>query len=189
MKPLSMQRRLLQALQSILRSDLEEAFFQLAPVVDATAKRHYPAIRQQERFVRWLDEQQLDMFRIATHGHQLISGGFGKPGSQAIERIAQAFYKARCAAIHDPDELSDIVVFVIESSFGYREGRFIINRGMLIAFALLVLSDPVNRASLSLEQLKGKWFQYGAVRIDLARCVDNRAWLVAMFQIPDPARP
>lgn len=187
MKSSGLQKRVLQALQCIINKDLEEAFFHLAPAIDASAKRHYPSVGQRERYTKWLDAHQVEMFTIATHGRLVVHGGFGNPDTKGIERVASALYKARCAATHDPDELDELVTFIHEEKYGFLHGRFIITQGMLIAFTLLVLSDPKNKASFNIAEFKKTWLQYGDRRLTLIAYVGKREELLKVFERKNPA--
>ena len=156
-----LQKRVLRALQCAIDKDLEECFFHLAPAIDITSRRHFPLVSgQRDRFIRWIDLHQADMFRIATLGHFVLHGGFGRPGSEAVERIANALYKARNAATHNPDELEDLILFSGKEEYGFIEGRFIITQGMLIALTLLVFSDPTNKSSFNPNHIRNTWVNW-----------------------------
>lgn len=178
------QKRVLKGLRCLIDRDLEEAFLHLATAIDATSKKHYPRLGQKERYCQYLHKHQEDMFRIATLGSLVITGGFGHPVTKEIVRIADAIYKVRCASVHDPEELPAVVSFVHEGKFGFdEEQRFIINAGMLIAFALLLLTDPVNSANLNKQELaRFGWIQHGPVSIDLTACIGGRTRLMRIYR-------
>lgn len=178
------QKRVLKGLRCIIDGDLEEAFLQLATAIDATSKRHYPTVSQKKRYCDYLHKHQVDMFLIATQGVVVITGGFGHPVTKEVIRIADAIYAVRCASIHDPEELTSIVSFVNEGKFGFdKEGRFLINAGMLISLALLILTDPANRTSLDRSGLKKfGGIKHGKVIIDLTACIGGRARLLAVYR-------
>lgn len=179
------QKRALKALRCIINGDLEDAFFNLSTAIDATSKRHYPgAGSQKQRYCDYLHTLQKDMFLIATSGVVVHLDGFCHPETKAMTRIADEIYKVRCQSIHDPEEQLMSVSFVKNGGFGFdKEGRFMINAGMLIALTLLVLTDPANRVSLDKHELnRFGGIQHGTVRIDLSACIGGRARLMAVYK-------
>jgi len=181
---MGIQDRILRSLKALIENDLENSFLFLATVIDATSKRHFPSLKQKERYIKYLHEHQEDMFFIATQGIHVKLAGFGHPVSKEIVQIAKAVYQVRNASVHDPEELALKVVFIEQGTYGFdSKQRFIINKGMLIAFALLLLTDSVNIGHLTKPELLNFGpIQHGDVLIDLTMCIGGRTAMMATYR-------
>ena len=125
---------------------LEDALFQLASVIDATSKSHYPGEKSSKRrFVDYLDSQASELFRIATSGMVTMHNCRFADRNGSASSLGEIVYGIRCSSYHDPEEVNQLILWGNETEFGGRGGRFIINKRFLMALFLILLSDPVNR--------------------------------------------
>lgn len=125
---------------------LEDALFQMASVIDATSKYHYPDENSSKRrFIAYLDSVMTDVFRIATSGKlTLVDCTF--MGTDGIQHsFGEIVYGIRCSSYHDPDEVEDIIHWGEENSFGVKDGRFVVNQQLLMALFLMLISDDANK--------------------------------------------
>jgi len=187
---LVIQKRTLKCIRAIIQGDLEDAFFNIATAVDATAKKHYQGSGgNKSRYCDYLTDVQHELFYIGSLGAINVDLSsrvyFGNPLSKEILALSDAIYRARCTSSHDADEQAIELSFTKENRWGFLpDGRFLIGSGMIMALALLVLSDPVNMPRLDRSALR----RFGPVRHgdvvipDLAICVGGRDRIVGWYR-------
>lgn len=125
---------------------LEDALFQLASVIDSTSKFHFPDERSSKtRFTAYLDSVTTDIFKIATSGKfTMIDCTFlGRDGEQ--HTFGEIIYGIRCSSYHDPNEVDELLHWGGEDNVGTKDGRFIVNRMLLMAVFLILISDIANQ--------------------------------------------
>ena len=124
---------------------LEDALFQLASVIDATSKTHYPLENSsRRRFIDYLDSQATDLFLIASSGMIRMTDCkfLASDGSQ--RSLGEIIYGIRCSSYHNPEEVDRLISWGLDLEFGGRGGKFIVNQRFLLALFLVLLSDEVN---------------------------------------------
>ena len=124
---------------------LEDALFQMASVIDSTSKYHYPKEQSsKKRFTAYLDSVATAVFTIATNGHiTLINCTFkGTDGKQHL--FGDIVYGIRCSSYHDPNEVDALIHWGNDRSFGVNNGRFVVNKRLLMALFLVLLTDDAN---------------------------------------------
>lgn len=126
-------------------AQLEDALFQMASVIDATSKHHFPNERfSKSRFVAYLDSVATEIFKIAYSGKiTIIDCSFtGTDGNQ--HSFGEIIYGIRCSSYHDPNEVDALIYWGEENTLGVNNGRFIITRPILMALFLILISDEAN---------------------------------------------
>ncbi len=147
-------KRLFMAL-SDFRGDppqLEDALFQLASVIDSTSKFHFPSEQfSKQRFISYLDSIMTDIFKIATEGKITpIDCTFtGKDGTQ--QSFGNIVYGIRCSSYHDTNEVDELIHWGEENKFGSNNGRFIVNKKLLMGIFLILFSDEANKECIDKE--------------------------------------
>ncbi len=141
-------KRLFMALSDLRGTppQLEDALFQMAAVIDATSKYHYPDENSSKRrFIAYLESVTTDVFRIATPGGAtFVDCTF--MGTDGIgHSFGEIIYNIRCSSYHDPNELEDLIHWGEENVFGVKDGRFVVNQQLLTALFLILISDDANK--------------------------------------------
>lgn len=124
---------------------LEDALFQLASVIDSTSKHHFSKeASSKKRFVAYLDSVATDVFKIATHGNLTLSNCTfeGVDGNQ--HSFGEVVYDIRCSSYHDPNEVDTLIHWGDDRTFGVNNGRFVVNKNLLQALFLMLLTDDAN---------------------------------------------
>lgn len=93
--------RVVRALQAFYENDLEEALFQIAPAIDATAKKRYPGKKPGDRVRTFLKDEQDLIYRFSTQNRALVDRGSTilYEGDGEFQSIVYKF--VRCAQSHD----------------------------------------------------------------------------------------
>lgn len=93
--------RVVRALHAFYEVDLEEALFQIAPAIDATAQKRYPGKKPGVRVRTFLKDEQDLIYGFSTQNRILVSQSaaiaFGNDGE--FQSIVYKF--VRCAQSHD----------------------------------------------------------------------------------------
>jgi hypothetical protein len=136
--------RLVEGYQKILQNDWINALIQICINLDAIAKRHYGG-RPGTRIKRYIRNNQfiitrIGMLHLEVHGDIIFQVAGGR--EMTFEEIA---YKLiRCSLLHE-GELDTRINITDTTSIGLDdEGNFLLSRKMIMAFFLLLVSDPKN---------------------------------------------
>ena len=141
-------KRLFMALSDFRREppQLEDALFQLAAVIDSTSKFHFPKEpSSKKRFTAYLDSVTTDVFKISTSGKIIMTNCtfLGRDGK--YHTFGEVIYDIRCSSYHDPNEVDELLRWGEEDQFGVKDGRFIVNKVLLQALFLILISDIANQ--------------------------------------------
>ena len=108
------------ALEAFCKSDLEESLYQIAPAIDATAKKRYPSATASQRVKKFLADEQEMIFGFSTQNRVKVDQGAKILHGQDGE-LQQIIYKyIRCAQSHEAEYDSNKIL--LEGEFGV--GRF-----------------------------------------------------------------
>ncbi len=126
---------------------LEDALFQMASVIDATSKYHFPNEESSKaRFSRYLDSITTDLFRIASLGRLTLVDCTFEDREGVGRTFGEVVYGIRCSSYHDPNEVDSLIHWGEENQFGvHHDGKFIVNQPLLTALFLMLLTDEANR--------------------------------------------
>lgn len=120
---------------------LEDALYQLASVVDATSKSYFPKAGPSRRFKSYLELVSPDLIRIALpRGISLVEPKFALTGKEP-QTFAQILWDIRNSSFHDPEEVEAMIHWGADTQFGSREGKFVVNKKILLALFLVLISD------------------------------------------------
>ncbi len=67
----------------------------------------------------------------------------GRDGEQ--HTFGEIIYNIRCSSYHDPNEVDELLFWGGENNFGVKDGRFIVNKMLLMALFLILISDIANQ--------------------------------------------
>lgn len=128
---------------------LEDALFQMASVIDATSKYHYPAERSSKRrFVTYLDSVMTDVYRIVTSGRYTFIDCYFVSADGTHHTFGEIVYGIRCSSYHDPNEVDQLIHWGDENAFGLTGDGFVVNQTLLMALFLILISDDANKQSI-----------------------------------------
>ena len=133
--------RILRAMDAFYIDDLEEALFQIAPAIDATAKKRYSRKKPGDRVRSFLKDEQDILYGLSTQNRvnveQSASVIYGEDGE--FQSILYKF--VRCAQAHDAE--LDTAKITLGGDFGI--GRILIKGASLNPSPGIVL---VSRATV-----------------------------------------
>lgn len=161
---------------------LEDALFQLASVIDATSKYHYPNEKSsKKRFSYYLNSITTDLFDIWSGGRIALKEPRFVLGNEKLT-LGDVVYGIRCSSYHDPNEVNDLVHWGREDQIGSHQNKFIVNRGMLHALFALLISDDANKDQIDLDLFTDDHFMvYEGEHYPWNQFVGNRARLLQVL--------
>ena len=146
-------KRLFMALSDLRVSppQLEDALFQMASVIDATSKFHYPKeTSSKKRFVDYINSIAKELVLVGTSGMlQLEDCKFWSPDG-STRTFGEIIYGIRCSSYHDPNEIDNLIHWGKENTFGFKDGKYIVSKGFLMSLLLMLISDEANKDKLDL---------------------------------------
>ena len=148
-------KRLFMALASLRGKppQIEDALFQLASIIDSTSKKYYPNEgSSKKRFVKYLRENETDIFWIATGGKLTLKDSYFINKDGDSKEFGEILYGIRCSSYHDPEELGELVHFGNNNEYGHtKEGKFIINESLVQAILMVLFTDKKNESQIDKE--------------------------------------
>lgn len=197
----AIEKKINRSLASFVENDMEEALFQIAPVINVIAKERYPKVKFVGEMIKSyiLDEQDI-IFYLSTQGILKLPKGVQimmvddencdqVPSnvqhikSHAAQLADYIYHNMRCAETHDAEIDHDIID--LGRNFGIaREkfegdggdlapGKFIVSNATVLAIVLTAIASPEIRRI----KLDGSIKLYNSVLIDKKQLVGNRLYL------------
>ena len=163
---------------------LEDALYQLASVIDSTSKKYFPNAGPGERFKRYVEDVTPDIFRIALpRGISLVKPAFGLTGKEP-QTFAQILWDIRCSSYHDPEEVEALIHWGSDTQIGSHKGKFVINKKLLIALFLVLISDRKNKDFIDLELFNDEhWLEVDGAKHPFSRFVGSRSEVYSVLGI------
>ena len=192
----AIEKRIRKSLQCLEEGDIEDAIFNIAPIIDVVAKeRHKDKKRVGDRIKAFVfDEQQLIYF-LSTQGNIVLPDGvrivlvddkdIEKPvGNHGSELADFIYHNIRCAQAHDAEIDYELIDFGRNFGIGRQKfngdggelkpGVFIISNATVLALILSVICAQENRRI----KLDGDITLYGKVPLDKNKLVGNKEYLM-----------
>lgn len=159
--------RVIRALNAFYADDLEEALFQIAPAIDATAQKRYAGKKPGVRVRAFLKDEQDLIYGFSTQNRALVSQGaaivFGSDGE--FQSIVYKF--VRCAQSHDAAlDTSKVTLggdfgigtFIIQgASLTPQPGTILVSRATVLALIFAVVC-AIENARLDLSAITIPFF-------------------------------
>jgi len=174
---------------------MEDALFNIAPVIDVVAKeRHNDKKRVGDRIKAFIFDEQHLIYYLSTQGKTslkdevhiiLADKDVGKPvGEHGGELADFIYYNIRCAQAHDAEIDYDLIDFGRNFGIGRQKfegdggelapGVFIISNATILALILSVICAPENRRI----KLHDDITLYDKVQLDKNEIVGNKKYLM-----------
>ena len=162
----AIEKRIRKALQYMEEGDMEDALFNIAPVIDVVAKeRHKDKKQVGDRIKAFIFDEQHLIYYLSTQGKTslpdrvriiLVDKDVGKPvGNYGGELADFIYHNIRCAQAHDAEIDYDLIDFGRNFGIGRQKfegdggelapGVFIISNATIWALILSVICAPENR--------------------------------------------
>ncbi len=180
-------KRLIMALSELRAKppQFEDALFQLASVVDATSKKYYPSeVSTKKRFVKYLRDNETDIFLIASGGKLTIIDSYFVTKDGKSKEFGEILYEIRCSSYHNPEELEKLIFFGNNNQFGHTEdGKFIINESMVQAIFFVLFTDPKNENQIDKTVFgEDQWIAIKDEKHPLLNFLSNRKKLIELIK-------
>jgi len=192
----AIEKRIRKSLKCLEEGDIEDAIFNISPVVDVVAKeRHKDKPRVGDRIKAYVfDEQQL-IYYLSTQGNILVPDGVRivlvddesvekQTGNHGGELSDFIYHNIRCAQTHDAEIDYDFIDFGRNFGIGRQKfegdggelepGVFIISNATVLALILSVICAPENRRI----NLDDDLTLYSKVSLDKSKLVGNKTYLM-----------
>jgi hypothetical protein len=180
--------RVIRALNALYADDLEEALFQIAPAIDATAQKRYPGKKPGFRTRAFLKDEQELIYGFSTQNRVMVSLGttiiFGNDGE--FQSILYKF--VRCAQSHDAAlDTSKVTLggdfgigcfFIEGASLKPQPGTVLISKATIFALIFAVVC-AIENARLDLSDFAIPFFSEPSM--PLAPFVGNRAGFIQKY--------
>jgi hypothetical protein len=93
--------RIVRALDALYKNDLEEALYQIAPALDATAKKRYPKKKPTQRVRSFVKDEQDLIYGLSTQNRFVVEQGAAVAYGDYGEFQSVLYKFVRCAQSHD----------------------------------------------------------------------------------------
>lgn len=192
----AVEKRIRKALQYLHEGDMEDALFNIAPVIDVTAKERYKdKKRVGERIKAFIFDEQHLIYYLSTQGKTSVPDGVriiliddkgsNKPvGNHGGELADFIYHNIRCAQSHDAEIEYDYIDFGRKFGIGRQKfegdggelapGVFIISYATILALILSVICAPENKGI----KLPGDLDLYNKIQLDKNELVGNKKYLM-----------
>lgn len=191
----AIEKRIRRSLQCLEEGDVEDAIFNIAPIIDVVAKeRHKDKKRVGDRIKAFIFDEQYLLYYISTQGKtrlpegvkiMLVNWKTDEPVGGAGGELADFIYhNIRCAQSHDAEIDYELIDFGRNFGIGRQKfegdggelvpGVFIISNATVLALILSVICAPENRRI----KLTGSITLYNKVPLDLTQLVGNKNYLM-----------
>jgi len=200
----ALERHIRKALESLVKRDIEDALYQIAPALDVTAKKRYKELRRVgERIKAFIFEEQSLIYYLSSQGRMELPTGVrvvvvdmdnaNKPVGNHPEHggdLADFIYhNIRCAQSHDAEvDYSFIDLgrefgigrLIFQNDGGPLEPKlFVISTATVLALILSVICAPENRRL----RLAGDIVLYNKITLEKDHLVGNKDYLVDRLQL------
>ena len=192
----AIEKRIKKALQFFDEGDMEDALFNIAPVIDVVAKqRHKDKKRVGDRIKAFIFDEQHLIYYLSTQGRISVKDGVriiycedkdtNKPiGNHGGELADFIYHNIRCAQTHDAEIDYGTIDFGRNFGIGRLKfegdggdivpGVFIISNATILALILSVICAHENRRI----KLSGKISLYNKVQLEINKLVGNKEYLM-----------
>lgn len=168
--------RLIEGYQKIVQNDWINGLIQICINLDAISKKHYGG-KPGDRIKKYIRDNQFIITRIGmldleVHGDIIfrVAGGRDMTFEEVVYKLI------RCALLHE-GELDSRISIIDSPIIGLDdEGKFLLSKKMIMAFLLLLVSDPLNSriewpssASFSSE---GRTIEFNYIKGNRSKLVD-----------------
>ena len=196
----AIEKRIEKALQYLHEGDMEDALFNIAPIIDVTAKaRHKDKNRVGERIKAFIFDEQHLIYYLSTQGRTSIPDGVriiliddketmktvGNHGGELADFI---YHNIRCAQSHDAEIDYHRIDFGRRFGIGRQKfdgdggelapGVFIISYATVLALILSVICAPENKGI----KLPGDLDLYNKIQLDKNELVGNKEYLMTKLR-------
>lgn len=202
----AIEKRINKAFESMLTGDMEEALFNIAPVIDIVAKERFKQIKLVgDRIKAYISEEQDLIYYLSYRGKFKILKGvqiaivdhqnIEKPPpnirhikTHSAQLADYIYHNIRCAQSHDAEIDYDIIDLGRNYGIG-REGfegdggelapgKFIVSNATILAIVLVVVASP----EIKRIKLQGHFTLNNTIMIDKQKLVGNREYLEKKLQ-------
>jgi hypothetical protein len=197
----AIEKRIEKALQCLEEGDMEDAVFNIAPIIDVVAKERYKdKKRVGDRIKDFIFDEQHLIYYLSTQGkislpegirivlanHEDVDNPVGNHGGELSDFI---YHNIRCAQTHDAEIDYDLIDFGRNFGIGRQKfegdggelasGVFIISSATILALILSVICAPENRKI----SLPGNITLYKKIQLDKNKLVGNKGYLMTMLRL------
>jgi len=134
------------AFEKIDQDELEFAFFQLCPPIDATAKKRYPRKGVGARIEKFLNDEINTIIKLGTGiGPIFVDKGGINLGDESLER--RLYKLVRCGLVHDAEWPHEVAISRKgrgKMHFGYSNRVFIIPDNYIRMLPIILIGAPEN---------------------------------------------
>lgn len=156
--------RVSEAIEYLKKGDLENALIYITIALDRTAKNNWNKLGVGRRIKKFVEEYQFILVQFATNGKLY---NYGKLVIGGLE-VKDIVYMIRCYLQHGDDLNSKFTLVMQDGILGIKDGKTLINRGLIYGLLLSVIVDKSNKNEYC---SSGQELFFGNIKVEI-----NKLW-------------